>query len=481
MNFKELATFVILLFTTFVNHAKSQNSKDKDPNVVIIFIDDLGYADPSCFGNTLVETPNIDALANNGLVMTNFYVDSPICSPSRTALLTGRYPMRNRIHSFINDSKNNKRRNMADFLDPDVSTIAKALQDNGYKTGHVGKWHLGGGRDVDYAPHISEYGFDYSFTSFEGLGDRVLFKDHALSKQSSELGQGDVVWANKGEVTEMYVDSALAFMERTQDQPFYLQFFPDDVHDRHIPKPGHQERFKDVTDNPFEQKFLAVLVEMDRQIGRLLDQMRRMGKLDNTLVVFTSDNGPTDWERYYKRNNYPDGYDGKLYAPGFTGLFFGRKWSLYEGGIRMPFIVHWKDVIPEGKADLQTIMSAKDLYPTICGILDIDYPDNLDGIDKSEAWMGCPIADVPPLFWEYGSAPGGSIQPGKKEHRSPQLAMRDGKWKLLMNNDSTRIMLFNLEKDPGESVNLVDKKTAIAREMASALLDWRRSMPVEMK
>lgn len=151
-----------------------------NPNVVIIFIDDMGYADPSCFGNPMVKTPNIDALAEEGLKFTNFYVNSPICSPSRVALTTGRYPMRYSIHSYIASSRQNKARAMADYLEPSAPTFARTLQQNGYATGHFGKWHMGGGRDLGDVPLPMEYGYDKSLVSFEGIGDRVLFPDDGL-------------------------------------------------------------------------------------------------------------------------------------------------------------------------------------------------------------------------------------------------------------------------------------------------------------
>ena len=169
-----------------------------------------------------------------------------------------------------------------------------------------------------------------------------------------------------------------------------------------------------------------------------------MGLLENTIIVFTSDNGPTDWPFYYKRNRYPDNYQGELYPPGFTGEFYGRKWSLYEGGIRMPFIIMWKNHIPSSQIDSTTVMAAMDLFPSLCSVLNIDYPDNLDGTDKSAALLGNPVTGTQPIMWEYSSNPGGSIKPGNDEFISPNLAIREGDWKLLINADSTGAQLYNL-------------------------------------
>ncbi|MFV0266286.1 MAG: sulfatase, partial [Draconibacterium sp.] len=178
--------------------------------------------------------------------------------------------------------------------------------------------------------------------------------------------------------------------------------------------------------------------------------------------------------------SYPEDYKGKLYPPGFTGSLYGRKWSLYEGGIREPFFVYWKGHFPEGKLDDQTIVSAVDVFPTVCSLLGIEYPENLDGSDKSEAFFGKPMLKVPPVMWEYGSNQGGTIWPGNKDYKSPNLAIRDGDWKLLINADGTNAQLFNLKNDPGEAVNLAEQEPGLVKTLSEKLISWRKSMPVEM-
>ncbi|MBA7527989.1 N-acetylgalactosamine-6-O-sulfatase [subsurface metagenome] len=272
-----------------------------------------------------------------------------------------------------------------------------------------------------------------------------------------------------------------AFVKRSGDQPFFVNLCPNDVHDPHLPTPEAQADYHSLTENPFEQKFFAVLEELDKQIGRLFDELDKLGKIENTIIVFTSDNGPTDWPWYYKRERYPEDYDGELYPPGFAGDFYGRKWSLYEGGIRMPFIIRWEGHIPEGKTDDRTIITAMDLFPSLCSILGIETPGVLDGNDKSQALLGTPMQVTDPIMWEYSSNPGGSIQPGDTNFISPNLAMREGDWKLLINADSTDAKLFNLVHDPGEANNLAEKENERAMDMAGRLIDWRRSMPVAIR
>jgi arylsulfatase A-like enzyme len=477
MNYSKCLLPLLLPAVFFGCTSKDDNPK---PNVAIIFIDDMGYGDLSCYGDTLVKTPNIDALANQGVRFTNFYVNSPICSPSRVALNTGMYPMRYKIHSYIASSKQNSDRAMADFLDPSANTLARTLHDHGYATGHFGKWHMGGGRDLGNVPYPTEYGFDKSLVAFEGIGNRVLFPDDNLCEQSAQLGNGKIIWAPKHISTSIYVDSALAFIGNCKEKPFYVNLCPNDVHDPHLPDSAKVLNWVAVTDNPWEQKFFAVLEELDKQIGRFISELEHMGKLDNTIILLASDNGPTDWPYYYNRSRYPENYEGELYPPGFTGGLYGRKWSLYEGGIREPFIVYWKGHFPEGQIDDETIVSAIDIFPSVCSLLGIDYPENLDGTDKTQAFSGKPMDQVPPVMWEYASNPGGSILPGNEKNISPNLAIRDGDWKLLINVDSTNAQLYNLKNDPFEQTNLAEQQTDITSRLSKQVIAWRRAMPVKI-
>ena len=439
---------------------------ERPPNVVVLFIDDMGYADPSCFGNPAMKTPNIDRLASEGIRLTNFYVNSPICSASRVALTTGQYQQRYRIHSYFATRKSNRDRKMPDWLDPSAPTLAKALQSVGYRTAHFGKWHMGGGRDVGDAPLPQAYGFDESLVSFEGLGDRILWQKTGNQKQSWEHGRGKILDLPKHKTTETYVDQAIRFIRASQDSPFYLRVFPNDVHDGHFPSDEQRAKWAGKSTNPPDNDFFAVLDEMDRQIGRLLDVIDELELAEKTLVIFTSDNGPTDWPRYYKQGHDP---------PGFTGPLFGRKWSLYEGGIRMPFIARWTGKIPAGSTDDSTLMAAIDVFPTLASIVGVEpSAETCDGFDMSRALMGTPISRPKPVFWEYGVH--GSIKPGKPEHVSPNLAMRQGDWKLLCNPDESQLKLFDLSKDIGETQNLASRHPEIVGPMKSKLIAWWKEM-----
>ncbi|OXU14597.1 sulfatase-like hydrolase/transferase [Sedimentisphaera salicampi] len=441
------------------------------PNIIFILIDDMGYADPSCFGNPVMKTPNMDKLAKQGIRLTNFYVNAPVCSPTRVGLTTGQYPTRWGIHSYIASSTKNDNRNMADFLDLDAPSLARILKGSGYATAHIGKWHMGGGRDVDYAPFPSEYGFDESYVNFEGLGDRVLINGHGLSDQSGQLGKGDIKWADKHELTGIYVDKVIDFISRNKDKNFFINLWPDDVHTKHLPeKIG---KWKNVTDNPHEQKFFAVLENLDEQIGRLMNALDSHEVAEDTLVVLVSDNGPTDGGNFYS-----DGWN----PPGFTGKLRGRKLSLYEGGIRMPFIARWPGRIKAGSVNRKSVLCGMDMLPTLCSIAGAEVPEsaNPDGLNMSGALLGeAPIRDEP-IFWHCGEP---FFQPGTGSpfNSSPSLAVRDGDWKFLINPDGSEAQLYNLSDDISEQNNLFDQKPAKVSELWAKIRAWASDVGVPVQ
>jgi arylsulfatase A-like enzyme len=258
------------------------------PNLVVVLIDDMGWGDLSCFGNGQARTPNIDRLAAEGLRFEQFYVNSPICSPSRCAFTTGQYPQRWRISSYLNNRADNDRRGVAHWLNPQAPTVARMLQSSGYATGHFGKWHLGGQRDVDDAPPISAYGFDTSLTNFEGMGAKLL----PLTLKPGDVAPGriwadaerlgtPVTWMQRSEITTGYVHAALKFIDDSTaaKKPFFINVWPDDVHSPWWP-PVDQWH-----DRP-RDNYHAVLEAMDRQLQPLFDKLRSSPDLrENTLLL----------------------------------------------------------------------------------------------------------------------------------------------------------------------------------------------------
>lgn len=449
-----------VVFFAIGSFVAADEVKVSRPNIVVIFIDDMGFADPSCFGNPLIKTPNIDKLATEGIKLTNFYVNSPICSASRVALTTGQYQGRWKIHSFLNTRAGNANRGMADFLDASAPTTAKKLQAAGYATAHFGKWHMGGGRDVDDAPLPQAYGFDESLVSFEGLGDRIISNPGGVIRGRA-LGHGNIIPCERWDRMQIQADRTIDFIRRHRDAPFYVRLFPNDVHDAHVPLPGSADKFKSVSDDPYVRDFFAVLEAMDKHIGRVVAAIDELSLGENTLILFTSDNGPTDWPRKYKTGP----------PAGFTGPYRGRKWSLFEGGIRMPFIARWTGTIPAGIEDTTSEMSAIDVSPTICRFAGVPIEDDLDGLDRGDVLLGKNSSRAKPIFWQYGH-PHAILKGGKQEHQSPTFAMRDGRWKFLVNPDGSEAQLFDLEADEGETTNLLSKQPKRVAAMAAQVSAW---------
>lgn len=355
----------------------SDETRSPRLNVVVVLIDDLGWGDFSCFGNTAAMTPNIDRLADEGLRFSQFYVNAPICSPSRCALTTGQYPHRWRITSYLNNRQDNRRRGVADWLDPTAPTLADQLRRNGYATGHFGKWHLGGQRDVDDAPAISQYGFDQSLTNFEGMGAKLLPLTMKPGQQqpgriwadAERLGQ-PVTWMQRSEITGGFVDAALSFIAnaRQQQRPFFINVWPDDVHSPFWPPVDQWADGK-------RGLYHAVLQSMDRQLGRLFDVLRADPELQrNTVVVLCSDNGPEP-------------------GAGSAGPFRGAKTQLFEGGIRSPLIV-WAPGLMEpgrvGTINRNSVLAAFDLVPSLLSLAGVtaDATVRFDGEDLAATLLG---------------------------------------------------------------------------------------------
>jgi arylsulfatase A-like enzyme len=407
------------------------------PNIITVFIDDMGWSDLSCFGGKAVETENIDRLAAEGIRITNFYVNSPICSPSRVALTTGQYPHRWRITSYLARRRLNDERGMVHWLDPQAPTLARQLNHAGYATGHFGKWHMGGQRDVGEAPPITAYGFDRSLTNFEGLGPRVLPlcdaydgkppRKHDLG--SASLGRGPIRWEDRSVVTAAFAKDALDFIDqaRPTDQPFFINLWPDDVHSPFFPP----EVLRNATDGSKRVLYYAVLDAMDQQIGVLFDRIRDDDKLrNNTLIVVASDNGHEE-------------------GAGSSDPLRGAKTWLYEGGVRSPLIVWGPGLIAEdaaGTVHKKSVLCALDLNRSLYEIAAIEPPDGvtLDGENLAATLLGKAERNRrKPIFWRRPPD-----RPGTKQQPNPDLAARDGKWKFYINYDSSRPQLYGAVSAP---------------------------------
>ncbi len=442
-------------------------AEERRPNFILILIDDMGWGDLSCFGNKDAKTPNIDRLAAEGIRFGQFYVNSPLCSPSRCALTTGQYPQRWKITSFLNNRADNERRGMAQWLDPQAPVLARTLASAGYATGHFGKWHLGGQHDVDDAPPISAYGFHESLTNFEGMGPKLLpltlkpgdRQPGRIWEDAERLG-GPVTWMQRSEITGGFVAATIPFIDRAAaaKKPFYLNLWPDDVHSPFWPPVDRWAGDK-------RGRYLAVLEAMDRQLGPLFDHIRDTPALrDNTIILLASDNGPEP-------------------GAGSSGPFRGAKAALYEGGIRSPLIVWgpgFTDPAKTGSRNDTPVIAAFDLPPSLLKIASVDIPagSSPDGEDLSPTLLGKSDASrKAPIFWRR--PPDRGTSGGPHPAALPDLAVREGNWKLLCDYDGSNPQLYDLAADRGETDNLAAAQPDTAARLADAVVAWHRSLPAD--
>jgi arylsulfatase A-like enzyme len=424
------------------------------PNIILILTDDMGFGDVGIYGGKFVPTPNIDRMASEGIRFTQYYSASPISSASRAGLLTGIHPGRWNITSYLQTRAGNRAAEMADYLNPEAPTLPRALQAAGYRTAHFGKWHLGGGRDVDNAPSITTYGYSEYASTYESPAPDPL------------LTATDWIWSDRDSIkrwnrTAYFVDRTLDFLERNKEQPCFVNLWPDDVHTPWVGNAEEQDLFPE--GGTSEKNFRSVLREYDRQIGRLLDGLKALGMDEHTLVIFTSDNGP---------------------APSFrgsrSGSYRGCKASLFEGGTRLPFIV-WSParLVPRGKVDDFSVVSALDLFVSLCRLSGVPLPTNYesDGTDMSKALQGIPQVREKAIFWEYGRNGDKAFPKASGDDASPNLAVQEERWKLLVNYDESDPMLYNLYEDPRETTDLCKAYPEKAAELKEKVLKWRRSLP----
>ncbi len=366
---------------------------------------------------------------------------------------TGMYPTKWGITTFLNDRRANYNNKSNDYLRPEAPTLARSMKAAGYATGHFGKWHMGGGRDVKDMPQIPEYGFDeYSSTWESPDPDPLLTASNWIWSDQDSI--------KRWERTEYFVDKTLDFLKRHKGQPCYVDLWPDDMHTPYVPS---QEAYEKSGKGGFWEKevnFTPVLAELDRQIGRLLDGLEELGIADNTIIIFTSDNGPDP-----------------SYKNGRTAGLRGQKGTLYEGGIRLPFMVRWPAKIKAGQVNNETVLCSIDLFPTICALAGVEPRTGeyeLDGLDFSKTFLGKQDTKrKSPMFWEFGQHFVGKPLPGNAyQTRSPNICMRDGDWKLLVNYDGTMTELYNLADDKYETTNVAEKYPEITGKMKKQAIEW---------
>ncbi len=431
-----------------------ETNAESKPNIIFIFADDWGWGDLSCHGHPYVKTPNIDRLAKEGTDFHRFSVASGVCSPSRAAVMTGQFPARYNIDGHFAWVPSNAGRNMPDWLSTDAPTIPKFLKQAGYRSAHFGKWHLANNMIPD-SPVPSAYGYD-QYGAFNCAGEQMPVHEDARQ-------------------TIKFIESC-----QQEKKPFFVNLW---VHEPHTPfhtVPKYRWRFQDL---PVEDNvFASVLSHADDRIGEVLDALDRLGLTENTLVIFSSDNGPA-------RSQKPDaeltlmndtatgcGY-GIAAAKGITAGRKGYKASLFEGGVGVPFIARWPGKIAAGEMDKTSMLSAVDLLPTFCEIAGVSLPETYaaDGISQLKALQGDGESTrSKPLFWKAKSRwPAAAHQP----YHWVSYAVAVDNWKLVSNEDHSHFELYDLVADPYEAMDLSKSKTEIAKSLLKKIEEWKSTLP----
>ncbi len=473
---KLLLPFLFIILTSCLNNSGNEKAY-KNPNIVFILADDLGYGELGCYGQEKIKTPNIDALAEEGMKFTQFYSGAPVCAPARCILLTGKHSGNAYVRG---NNEWASRGNVWDFEKPsndhdldgqypmpaETVTLGKLLQGAGYKTACVGKWGLGAPFSDGVA---NKQGFDFFFGyncqrqahTYYPLhlwkNEEKVMLDNELVVPGTKLEEGADAFdaANYAKFTQneysadLMIKEALNFIDENKAQPFFLYFASPIPHDPlQVPKEyvdNYRKSFGD--EEPYignkgyfphrypRAAYAGMITYLDDQVGQLIKKLKELGLYDNTLIIFTSDNGPT----------YAGGVDAAFFDSGkpFKSEYGWGKGFTHEGGIRVPMIANWPGHIQAGTIN-DHISAFWDVLPSFCEIADIPVPDDTDGISFLPALLGETQTEHDYLYWEFPSYKG-------------QQAVRMGKWKAIRKNifdGNMEIELYNLETDLREQHNV---------------------------
>jgi arylsulfatase A-like enzyme len=446
MNAITKLTLLLLCVAAFVRDG-SAAEPGRQPNIVFLLADDLGYGDLGCYGHPYARTPNIDLLAKDGTRFTQFYATGMTCCPARTGLMTSRYPAT--YPTYPANGGFAKR-----------VTITELLKKAGYRTGHFGKWHIGPEQKA------GTYGIDV-------IGDQS--RDERGKKKKGDL---------RGRDASIY-DQAIRFIEESKGQPFYVNVWghishnPVDPNDELVQRwsalkldeskfpPAMREKFatlRKTGGDPEDglRRYLADVESLDAAVGRLLKRLDELGLRDNTIVIFNSDQGAD-----MSKAGLGGVRDNQM---GFNGAHRGGKHTNLEGGLRVPWIVRWPGHVPAGRVDEQSVISAVDFLPTLCALTGVAIQTtDFEGDDVSAAWLGkATHTRTKPLFWKTSS-------PGS------QAVIRDGQWKLFhpIRKNGGEFELYDIATDPGEAHNLAAQKPEVMARLQTQLEAWVATLPKE--
>lgn len=463
MKDKKKSRFFKLIILVFIIcfGCERPTQEELKPNIIYILADDLGYGDLSLTGQQKFQTPNIDALAREGMFFTQHYSGSTVCAPSRSSLLTGQHTG----HTFIRGNK--EARPEGQFpLDSSVFTIAEILNDAGYVTGAFGKWGLG-------APLSEGDPINQGFDDFYGYNCQRLahnyYPYHLWNNQVKEIIEGNQGMRKEGYAPDLIHQKALSFIEKNKNKPFFM-FYPSVIPHAELAAPEAymekfsgkllpEKKFTGQEDGPSYKNggygsqnephaaFAAMMSLLDEQVGEIRKKVEDLGLAENTIIIFSSDNGP-----HKEGGADPDYFDSNAHLKGY-------KRDLYEGGIRVPMIAYWPGSI-KAKSKSDHISAFWDILPTVCDLINIENPKNIDGISLLPELMGENQEQHDYLYWEFHE--GGGKQ-----------AVRMGNWKgirlAMSKNPVASIELYNLASDPNEQNDIASGHPEIVEQIAQIM------------
>lgn len=427
------------------------------PNILLMLADDLGIGDLGCYGGTEVATPHLDALARQSVRFVNSYSASAVCSPTRAACLTGRYPLRFNVRAHFTDRE--------EHLPPGVVTLPRLLRDAGYGTAHVGKWHLGGLNRKHLAdraasiPGPLQQGFEHYCAMAEDPAERgPLVKERWLFRRGVEhFVRDEKPVSDRGvHLTDFEADEAMRWMTHyhQRKQPFFVNLWFDAPHFPYEPTPGdHMEKYRGKAEAD-DLLYRATISHLDSCIGRLMMKLRELGIERNTIVLFSSDNGPA--------------------MQGSPGIYKGKKADLHDGGIRVPLLVRWTGKLSPRES--RQLAHTADYLPTLCAAAGVKTPPDVDGVNLLPHLLTGREVPRGMLFWQmnvYAThwQTGEKPRPYRKPEPYATEVVRDGDWKLLA-KDGEPLELYHVGQDPREEKNVIGAENARAQRMAAALREY---------
>jgi len=466
-NFKiDKLLLIIGLLTLLGCKSKNSSADSGKPNIILIVADDLGYGDLGCYGNDLVDTPELDKLASNGVRFTNAYASCTVCSPTRASLLTGKNPVALNLTDFIPGRQANGPKPYHKLISPnfnkqlplDEITIAEKLKPLGYTNASIGKWHLG-------AKEPTEHGFDINIGgNHYGMPPSYYYPYTSNEKWRTHQITNLEISGDSLYLTDRLTNEAINFIKSHQSDPFFLYLSYYTVH---IPLEGkkvlvekYMQILKEVKDSSgLDADYLAMIESLDQNVGRIVDLLNSTGLVKNTIVFFVSDNG--GWATVDKQDGGDQIYSGWEKQAASNYPLRGGKGTLYEGGLRVPTIISWPENIAPGRTSAELIIST-DIFPTIMDLVDVPIEYPIEGVSMLPYLFDNNSIDRETLVWHYPHY----------HLTSPGSAIREENYKLIKYYEDDRLELYNLDKDRGETNNLIDQFPDKADRMHKKLNLW---------